>query len=202
MIFFQNFQIHSRLIVIPFHKTCRNNLHQITVSLIILRQQHQMIIPVFSVLHLFIKTGTRRHVDLTSEDRVDSGFLCRPIKIHTAIHHTVICNRRTVHPQFFHPGYIFFDLIGTVQQAVFRMHMQMCKSHRFSSYILYQIKRKSLAGTTPSRLSCIYSFPVFRASTFSQSLSDFSDRTSCVVHISTTSSSGYSSIRLCSSLLL
>lgn len=46
----------------------------------------------------------------------------------------MISDRRTVHTQLFYSGYIFFDLIGAIQKAVFCMNMKMCKIHIFILY--------------------------------------------------------------------
>ena len=123
MIFFQKFQIHTWLIIKAFHKCLGYDLHQIAVALIILGQQNQMVITVIATSHFPVKTGTRSHINLTSEDRIDPGFSCSPVKINDTIHNAMISDRRAVHTQFFHSGHILFDLIGAIQKTVFCMDM-------------------------------------------------------------------------------
>ena len=118
---FQKFHIYTRLVIIAFHKSPRHNFCQILIPFLILRKQHEMIISVFTCPRTFVKSGTRSHINLTSQNRLDSGRFRSTIEIAHAKHHPVVCDRRTVHPKFFDSGNIFFYLIGTVQQTVFRM---------------------------------------------------------------------------------
>ena len=129
MILAQKFLIHSRFIVITFHKSFRNNLRQIRISFLIFCQKHKMIISVISSCDLAIKTRIRSHIHFASKDWIDSLLLGFPIEIDHTIHNTVICNCRTVHPKFFDPGHVFFYLIRSIQQTKFCMDMQMCKTH-------------------------------------------------------------------------
>ena len=93
-----------------------------------------MIIPVLTAGKFLVKTGIGRHIHLTADDRIDSRFPGCSVKINHAIHHAMIRNRRAVHAQFFHPFYVFFDFIGSVQQGVLRMNVQMCKCHIYSPF--------------------------------------------------------------------
>ena len=123
MICFQRLNIHARLIVKSIDKPDRYNLHQILVALVIFRQQHQMIITIFVISCLFVKPGTWCHIDLASQDRLDSLSFCFFIKINHTIHDTMVSDSCTVHAQFLDPCHIFLDLIGSIQQTVFCMHM-------------------------------------------------------------------------------
>ena len=86
-----------------------------------------MEVTIFSLHLLSVKPGTGSNVDLTAQNRLDSGFMSCPVKINHPIHNAVIGNGRCIHAQFFHPGCKFFYLIGTVQKTVFRMNVKMCK---------------------------------------------------------------------------
>ena len=110
----QKLFIHTRLVVIPFRKPSRYNLHQVVVSLIIFRQKDKVVIPVIIVPCLTVKPGTRSHIYLTSKDRIDPRLLCFFIKIDHTVHHTVIRNGGTVHAEFLHTRDILLDLVGTV----------------------------------------------------------------------------------------
>ena len=123
VILFQNLHVDTRLIVKSIDKARRNNLHQIGIARIIFRQQNQMVVPVLSAAGFAVETGTRRHVNLTAEDRLDAlraGFF---IKIDTAEHDAVIGDRGAVHAKFFDSGDVLFDLVRAVQKAVFGMYM-------------------------------------------------------------------------------
>ena len=123
MIGLQNFHIHTGTIVVTIHKTFGDDLHQIRISDIIFRQQHQMIITVFSFDLLPVKTGARCHIHLTATDRIHPRFLRCTVKIDHTIHHTMIRDRPGCHPQFPDPVDILCNLIGTVQQTVLCMDM-------------------------------------------------------------------------------
>ena len=127
MIFFQYRTIHTRLIIIPFCIPLRYNLHQITVSLIIFCQKHQMVITVISTGLFSVKPGTRCHINLTAQNRIDPFRSGCTIKINHTKHHTMISDRCTVHAQLFYAAHVFFNLIRTIQQTVLCVDMQMCK---------------------------------------------------------------------------
>ena len=129
MVLLKHLKIHTGPVIISFCKTFADNLHQIGISRIILRQKHQMIIPVLPACQLPVKPGMRRHIDLAADDRIDAFRFRRLIEINDAVHHTVVGDGRTVHAQLFYPLYILFDFIGTVQKTELRVDMQMCKSH-------------------------------------------------------------------------
>ena len=88
-----------------------------------------MVITVLTSGQFLVKPGVGSHVHLTAQDRLNSCFLCRTVEIDHTIHNTVIGDRCAVHAQFLDSGYIFFNLIGSVQQRIFCMDMKMGKRH-------------------------------------------------------------------------
>ena len=80
-------------------------------------------------IRISVKTRARCRIDLTADDRSDSGLPRSPIKIHDAEHGAVIRNGERIHTQLSGPFHQSFDARGSVEQAVFRMNMQMCKAH-------------------------------------------------------------------------
>ena len=121
---FQHLQVYSRFVIIALGKSAGHDLHQIVIACVILCQQHQVIIAVFIALpRLFTESGARCHIDLTSKNRMNPCCLRRTIEINHAIHHTMVCDRHTVHAKFFYSRYTFFNFIGTVQQTVLCMDM-------------------------------------------------------------------------------
>ena len=75
-----------------------------------------MVIAVLSGALFSVETGTGRHIDLASDDGFDACLFCRLIKIDHAVHDAVIGYGRAVHSKLFDAFYIFFDLIGAVQE--------------------------------------------------------------------------------------
>ena len=113
MVFFQDLLIHAGLVVIPVHKACRYDLHQVRIPGIVLCEKDQMIIPVIicPFTDLAVKPGSRSHIHLTSDDGIDPVRLCLFVEIDNAEHDAVIRDRGAVHSQFLDPGHIFLDLI-------------------------------------------------------------------------------------------
>ena len=91
-----------------------------------------MVIAVLSRPLFSVKSRTGRHIDLASDDRLDACLFCRLIKIDHAVHDAVIGYGRAVHSKLFDALYIFFDLIGAVQQRILGVDVQMCKCHTAS----------------------------------------------------------------------
>ena len=117
----QNLHIHTGLVVKAFHIAAGHDFHQIGVALVVLRQQHQVIIPVVPSGGLLVETGIGSHVNFTAQDGLDALRPGRPVEINDAEHGPMIRNGRRRHAQLLHLGHIFFYLIGPVQKAVFCM---------------------------------------------------------------------------------
>ena len=75
----------------------------------------------------FIKTGPGGDINLAADHRPDSLFFAFFIKVDHAVHHAVIGNRQPLLSQFLRPRHQRRDPASTVQQAVFRMYVQMSK---------------------------------------------------------------------------
>ena len=112
----QQFYVNPRLIVIPLREGTADYFHQVGVALVVLRQKDQMVIAVISRPLFPVKPRTGRHINLASDDRLDACLFCRLIKIDHAVHDAVIGYGRAVHSKLFDALYIFFNLIGAVQE--------------------------------------------------------------------------------------
>ena len=121
MILREHFQIHTGLVVIPFRKSLGDDLHKIRIAGVILRQKDQVMVTLLSASCLTVKAGTGCHIHLTSDHRIDVHRLACLIKVDDTVHHTVVSDRRRVHTQFLHAGYIFFYLIRAIQQRILGM---------------------------------------------------------------------------------
>ena len=103
----QKFFVHTGLIIISVHKTFGDDLHQIGITGIVLRQQNQMVITVVPACDLPVESGAGRHIDLTSENGIDPGLFRLPVKVDHPAHDPVVCDCRAVHAQFLYPCHIF-----------------------------------------------------------------------------------------------
>ena len=89
VVLFEQFIIHTGLVIKAVGERERYQLHQILIAGLILAQQDQVIIlPV--QLKGFIKAGTRRDIDLTADDRAYPLLFTFPIKIDHTVHDAVI----------------------------------------------------------------------------------------------------------------
>ena len=140
MVFLQCLPVHPGLVVITVHKTDGDDFHQILIALVVLRQQHQMIVPVIPVTGFPVKPGAGGHIDLASQNRIDPLLFCLLVKVDDAVHHAVIRDGCRSHAQFLYPGDILFDFIGTVQKTVFRMCVQMDKRHVLPPLRLFPLR--------------------------------------------------------------
>ena len=107
---FQNLIVYTGLIVKAFHKALGYDLHQVFITLIIFCQKNQMVIPILSSRIFPVKPGSRSHIYLAAQDRFNSHFLCRPVKINHSIHYAMIRDRQAVHSQLLCPGGQLFYL--------------------------------------------------------------------------------------------
>ena len=133
--FLQKFHVHPGLVVVALRKSPGDKLHQIVISCVVLCQQHKMIVSALAVSPgLLVKPGARGHVDFTAKDRLDPRGLCRLVEVNDAVHDAVVGDGHAVHSQLLHPGNTFLYFIGSVQQTVLCVNVQMCKTHIFTVY--------------------------------------------------------------------
>ena len=74
-------------------------------------------------LRILVKSSACSHVDLTSDDRLNTGLLARLIEINNSEHDTVIRNSQRIHSQAFDVFGRFADPGHSVQQTVFRVNV-------------------------------------------------------------------------------
>ncbi len=121
--------IDPRFLIKSFGESGRNKLDQIFIASIVFAKKNEMIAPVH---HMFLaETGTVRNVNLASDYRLYSVFVCFAVKINNAIHCTVVCYGNSGLTQFLDARNKLFYSAGTVEQAVFSMEMKMCEAHIF-----------------------------------------------------------------------
>ena len=70
-----------------------------------------------------VGNGAAGHIDLTANNRLDTGSFCRLIEIDTAIHNAMVGNGNGGLSQFLDPVHHTADAAGAIQEAVFCMNM-------------------------------------------------------------------------------
>ena len=108
-----------------------DHVAQIPVAGLVFTEENQVgALPVHAVN--LVKAGTRGHVDLAADDGLHPGSLRRLVEVDHAVHDAVIRDRNGVLAQLLDPVHQPPDPARAVQQAVFRMQMQMDEGHGYS----------------------------------------------------------------------
>ena len=122
--FREQFLVDPRLVMESVEMRGGDQLHQISVAGLVLRQQGEMIGGIAlvrrAVLHL-----ARRHVRLATDDRFDPGFLGFLVKVDRAVEIAVVRNRDGRHAQrlrFFHQ---LFHPHRPIEEGVFGVEMEV-----------------------------------------------------------------------------
>ena len=126
MIFFEQLIVNSRLAVKALGKAERNQFYQVLIAGIILTKKNKMVILAIEFKG-FIEAGTRRDIDLTSDNRLDALLFTFPIKIDHTVHHAVIGYRKGVLTKLLGTFDKERDTTGAVQQTELGMQMQVCE---------------------------------------------------------------------------
>jgi hypothetical protein len=72
---------------------------------------------------LLLFMASRRHINLTPDNRVDAVRLHRSVEIENPVHGAMISDRARVHSHFLQAVREFFDTDGTVKETVFSVKM-------------------------------------------------------------------------------
>ena len=91
MIFLQKLAVDTRFIIKPLQIRLRDQVRQIAIACFVFYQKHQMIGRIIATY--FVKAAFGRDIDLTADDRLNTGLFANFIKIHHPVHHAVIGNR-------------------------------------------------------------------------------------------------------------
>ena len=70
-------------------------------------------------------------IDLAANHRMDALLAAFLVELDDTEHGPVVGDGQRIHPQLLRPGHDVLDPCRPIQQAVFRMYMQMCKCHVF-----------------------------------------------------------------------
>ncbi len=74
-----------------------------------------------------IETGAGGNVDFAPDDGLDARLFGRLIKLHAAVHHAVVGTGNGGLAALLHPIHQLIDAACAIQQAVFRMDMEVGK---------------------------------------------------------------------------
>ena len=124
--------IHARTIIKAVDEAARDKVCQVLIAGHVLTQQDQVIRLAVERVDL-VKARARRDIDLAADDRLDVRCLCRPVEVDHAVHHAVVRDGDSVLPELFDARHDILDAARPVEQAVFRMDMQMDKTHDSAS---------------------------------------------------------------------
>ena len=125
-------QIDTGFPVKAVQKRLRDHIAQIFIAPSILAQQDQVIRVIVHAVDPIAHLSPG-DINLTANDGLDPGGFGGFVKINTAVHHAMVCNGNGVLPQLLYPVHHPVNPAGTVQETVFCMHVQMNKTHTFSS---------------------------------------------------------------------
>ena len=124
----QDFFVDTGAVVKPFQERGGREFHQILKPNGIHGQQCQVITRFFdSTGSRFVESGTGSDIGFQSENRIDAGSAAFIVEFQRSVEIAVVGDGECVHPRPLHLFHNLIDPIGSIQQAVMRMAMQMCE---------------------------------------------------------------------------
>ena len=107
----------------PVDVSARDQLHEVAVTLVVTRQQHEMVRAAF--VRALVEPAAFCDVDLAADDRLDARLLAGQVKVHHPVHGAVVGYGQGVHPHFLGLGHQLGDTADTIQHAVFSVDVQV-----------------------------------------------------------------------------
>ena len=136
MILRQQIHIHPGLTVKSLNIAQGYQLDEILIAGLVPAQENQVIGAGIQPMYL-VMPAPGGNIDLAANDGLDACLLCRLPELHCPIHAAVVGNRNSSLSQLLYPLHQLPDPASPVQQAVFRMHMQMHKiRHGFPPFMM------------------------------------------------------------------
>ena len=132
----QQVVVDAGLIIEALGKTGADQLDEILIARVVFAQKDHM--AVFPGRAAFFET-IAADIDLAADDRGDAGVPAGVIKIHRAVHDAVVGDGGVGEAQLLQAADQRADAVGTVQQAVFGMQMQMGKGHERSPFVYFRV---------------------------------------------------------------
>ena len=126
MVFSQKLLIHPRLIIKAFRVAEGNQLDKVLVSFVVFGQKDKVIVA-HALPAVFFKPASRSHINLAAYYRFYARFIAGFIKVHNSEHSSVIRYGKAFHAKLGGSFNKVLYFCRTVQEAVFRMNVQMRK---------------------------------------------------------------------------
>ena len=131
MVLAQEVLVDARLVVHALDVGQRDELDEIAVARLVLREQNQVVIAHAIDLAVFLARAWG-HVDLAADDGLRALLLGFLVEIDDAVHGAVVGDGDAVHAELFRRLDELLDAARTVEQAVFRVDMEVSKRHAFT----------------------------------------------------------------------
>ena len=124
----QQLHIDARPVIEAVEIPARDHIAEVAVARLVLAEQHEVIrLAVERVL--LVEARARRDIDLAADDRLHARGLRRAVEVDHAVHVAVVGDGDGLLPDLLHARHDVADAARAVEQAVFRMHMQMHEAH-------------------------------------------------------------------------
>ena len=127
----QEVLVDARLVVHALDVGQRDELDEVAVARLVLREQNQVVVADAIDLAVLLARA-RGHVDLAADDGLHALLLCLFVEVDDAVHGAVVGDGDTVHAERFRRLDEFLDAARTVEQAELRVDMEMSKRHAFT----------------------------------------------------------------------
>ena len=127
----QEVLVDARLVVHALDVGQRDELDEVAVARLVLREQDQMVVADAIDLAVLLARA-RGHIDLAADDGLHALLLCLFVEVDDAVHGAVVGDGDAVHAERFRRLDEFLDAARTVEQAELRVDMEMGKRHAFT----------------------------------------------------------------------
>ncbi len=133
MVLFKQIAVNTRLCVKALCPRFADHFNKVFITGFIFTKQYKMISFVIKAVNL-IKSCSRSNITLTTDNRLNSGFLCRLVKINHTVHYAVVgdcCGRL---PFCFNGVNKFAYAARTVKETIFGVKMKMSESQTLPAF--------------------------------------------------------------------
>ena len=127
-VFPQQVQVDAGLDIKALDVCLTDHIGQVAVACLVFAQQHQMA-GLRVKLVLLVKSGAAGHIHLAADNGMDALLLTGAVEVHRAVHDAVVSDGAGVLPHGLHQCRQVADTARAIQQAVFRMDVEVNKGH-------------------------------------------------------------------------
>ena len=127
----EEFLVHTRLVVEAFEVRCGDELHQVLVAILVLREQEQVLINFLASSSaragLLLEAAAVRHIDLATDDGFDALLADSLVEVHCAVEHAVVRDGHRAEVQLLRPRGELVQAARGIQKRILRVQVQMDK---------------------------------------------------------------------------